>query len=76
MPNYNQINWYKQTPDQDLTFIGYKLLSSNSNKEPDFETKVDMSGDGSKKVSLTIKDLSSKDNAVYVCAAYYTVLQC
>lgn len=75
MSSYNQINWYKQTQDQDLILIGYKVGKAESNYEPDFKAKLEMSGDGNKNVSLTIKDLSSNDDAAYFCAAYYTVLQ-
>lgn len=72
--NYDQINWYRQIKDRDLTFIGYKMGNADGGYEPDFKTKVEMTGDGKKNVFLTIKDLLSNDSAVYFCAAYYTVL--
>ncbi|GAA6086123.1 uncharacterized protein LOC103458274 [Tachysurus ichikawai] len=72
VPSYNQINWYRQ--DQGLTFIGYQMRTSSPQIENDFKTKVDIVGDGSKNLSLTIKNLLSNDSAVYFCAAYYTVL--
>ncbi|KAF5891687.1 T-cell receptor beta variable [Clarias magur] len=75
VPNYYQINWYRQSRDRTLTFIGYKSQTSTPKIEKDFESKVEMAGDGSKNVSLTISDLVSSDSMVYFCAAYYTVLQ-
>ncbi|KAF5891682.1 T-cell receptor beta variable [Clarias magur] len=75
VPSYNQINWYRQSQDRTLTFIGYQYAKSSKTIEKDFESKVEMAGDGSKNVSLTISDLVSSDSMVYFCAAYYTVLQ-
>ncbi|KAI5618825.1 hypothetical protein C0J50_21496 [Silurus asotus] len=73
VPNYNQVNWYRQTQDHGLAFIGYQLASS-SKIETDFNDKVEIAGDGNKNVTLTIKSLLSDDSVVYFCAAYYTVL--
>ncbi|KAF5891695.1 T-cell antigen receptor beta [Clarias magur] len=61
VPNYNQINWYRQSQDRTLTFIGYKLRMSAATPEKDFESKVTMAGDGSKNVSLTISDLELQE---------------
>ncbi|KAK3562638.1 hypothetical protein QTP86_003377 [Hemibagrus guttatus] len=69
---YDQILWYRQ--DHGLTFIGYQLRTSSQQIENDFMSKVEIVGDGSKNVSLTITNLLSNDSAVYFCAAYYTVL--
>uniref|UniRef100_A0A8B9L2Y9 Ig-like domain-containing protein n=1 Tax=Astyanax mexicanus TaxID=7994 RepID=A0A8B9L2Y9_ASTMX len=73
--NYDQIYWYKQQPQSpDLIFIGYIYGTSAPKYEGDFKDKVKMVGDGKTSLSLTIKDLSASDSAVYFCAAYYTVL--
>uniref|UniRef100_A0A673HE51 Ig-like domain-containing protein n=1 Tax=Sinocyclocheilus rhinocerous TaxID=307959 RepID=A0A673HE51_9TELE len=71
VPNYNQINWYRQNQDHGFTLMGY-LLGKEPYKENDFKDKIEMSGDGNNNRYLNIKSLSSNDNAVYFCAAYYT----
>ncbi|TSM77396.1 hypothetical protein Baya_6146 [Bagarius yarrelli] len=75
VPNYNQINWYRQSQDLRLTFIGFQMGKSSSQVENDFKPKVEIAGDGNKNVSLMIKNLLASDSEVYFCAAYYTVLQ-
>ncbi|KAG9268843.1 hypothetical protein AMEX_G17869 [Astyanax mexicanus] len=73
---YDRVGWYKQTTDsQSFTLIGYVYAKATPNKEAEFQDKVDISGDGNNDVTLSIKDLSASDSAVYFCAAYYTVLQ-
>lgn len=72
VPNYNQINWYKQNQGQEFTFMGYLLLIG-PNLEKEFTEKIEMSGNGNSNGSVTIKNLAPSDSAVYFCAAYYTV---
>uniref|UniRef100_A0A672QJ50 Ig-like domain-containing protein n=1 Tax=Sinocyclocheilus grahami TaxID=75366 RepID=A0A672QJ50_SINGR len=66
VPNYNQINWYRQNQDHGFTLMGY-LLEKEPYKENDFKDKIEMSGDGNNNGYLNIKSLSSNDNAVYFC---------
>ncbi len=72
VPNYDRINWYRQTQDHGFTLMGY-LLGKEPYKENDFKDNIEMSGDGNSNGYLNIKSLKSNDNAVYFCAAYYTV---
>ncbi|KAI5611421.1 hypothetical protein C0J50_11833, partial [Silurus asotus] len=69
--SYNQILWYKHIQDTRFTFMGY-ILATSLKPEAEFETKIKLSGDGSKNGSLTIASVSVNDSAVYYCAAYYT----
>uniref|UniRef100_A0A673IBP1 Ig-like domain-containing protein n=1 Tax=Sinocyclocheilus rhinocerous TaxID=307959 RepID=A0A673IBP1_9TELE len=73
--SYNQILWYKQSQDS----LGLKLIGNlyveSKNKEPGFENKINLEGDGRNKGILTISNLTLTDSAVYFCAAYYTVLR-
>uniref|UniRef100_A0A8C1Z3C7 Ig-like domain-containing protein n=1 Tax=Cyprinus carpio TaxID=7962 RepID=A0A8C1Z3C7_CYPCA len=74
VPSYNQINWYRQNQDHGFTLMGY-LVGTEPYKENDFKDKIEMSGDGKNDGYLNIKSLSSNDNAVYFCAAYYTAFK-
>ncbi|KAF7704665.1 hypothetical protein C0J45_7969 [Silurus meridionalis] len=71
--NYDRILWYKHNQNTGFQYIGY-LNTFIPRTEPEFETKITLSGDGKKNGSLTIKSVSVNDSAVYFCAAYYTVL--
>ncbi|KAK7141936.1 hypothetical protein R3I94_011583 [Phoxinus phoxinus] len=72
--DYNRMLWYKQSRDTSgLTLMGY-LSFDQENKEPEFENKIKLSGDGRNNGTLTINSLRLNDSAVYFCAAYYTVI--
>lgn len=73
MPSYDQINWYRQNLANELTLMGYIFGQSGKNIEKDFTDKIELSGNGNSKGSLTIKFITSNDSAVYLCAASYTV---
>lgn len=42
--------------------------------EAEFETKVELSGDGRNNGSMTINSVSVNDSAVYYCAAYHSAV--
>ncbi|KAL1258072.1 hypothetical protein QQF64_011316 [Cirrhinus molitorella] len=70
--NYDIIQWYKHSQNtMDLRFMGYLNIKQKI-KESD---KIKLNGDGRNNVTLTINTLMLNDNAVYFCAAYYTVLR-
>uniref|UniRef100_A0A8C2AY90 Ig-like domain-containing protein n=1 Tax=Cyprinus carpio TaxID=7962 RepID=A0A8C2AY90_CYPCA len=75
IPSYYRILWYKQSPEM----LGFKLMGfinyDAENKEPEFENKIKLDGDGQKNGTLIINNLMLTDSAVYFCAAYDTVLR-
>ncbi len=52
--------------------MGYLLLTG-PNSEKEFTKNIEMSGNGNSNGSVTIRNLSPSDSAVYFRAAYYTV---
>lgn len=73
IPNYDRLLWYKQSNSKELTFMGY-LLGVTGYPEKPFEDKIKIEGDSNKfHGSLTLLSLTSENNTVYFCAAYYTV---
>ncbi|KAF5891688.1 T-cell receptor beta variable [Clarias magur] len=71
--SYDQILWYKHSQDSGFTLMGY-IYAATLKREPEFEAKIKLSGNGKNNGSLTINNLTVSDSAVYFCAAYYTVL--
>lgn len=67
IPSYDTILWYKQDK-RDLIFLGY-ITATFPTVEVNLRGKVDFHGAGSRHASLTIKELSVNDSAVYFCAA-------
>lgn len=73
IPNYDRLLWYKQSKSKELTFMGY-LLGDTGYPEKAFEDKIKIEGDANKfNGSLTLISPTAESNAVYFCAAYYTV---
>ncbi|RXN36806.1 immunoglobulin iota chain-like protein [Labeo rohita] len=72
---YDRILWYKQSHNvSGFELMGY-LFNKDDTKEPGFEKKIELKGDGQKMGTLNISNLTPTDSAVYFCAAYYTVLR-
>ncbi|RXN11366.1 T-cell receptor beta [Labeo rohita] len=73
--SYERILWYKQSQGS----LGFKLMGylyyNTENKEPEFENKIKLEGDGRNNGTLTISNLMLNDKAVYFCAACDTVLR-
>lgn len=67
--NYDQINWYQQTDDRGLVFMGY--LVQQGVPEAKFRDKISFDGGANKGQKSTIKvlNLDRNDTAVYFCAA-------
>ncbi len=57
-----------------LNLMGF-LYNEAKNKEPEFENKIKLEGNGRNNGTLIINTLRLNDSAVYFCAAYYTVLR-
>ncbi len=57
-----------------LKLMGY-LSNEDKNKEPEFDNKIELKGNGRNNGTLIINNLKLNDSAVYFCAAYYTVLR-
>lgn len=66
--SYNVMLWYKQTRGKGLELIGY-LVGSGETVEDKFKTKANLDGNANKNCVLKLKNLSSDDTAVYLCAA-------
>lgn len=74
IPNYDRLLWYKQSKSKELEFMGY-LLGSTGYPEKAFENKIKIEGDANKfNGTLMLISPTSENNAVYFCAAYYTVI--
>uniref|UniRef100_A0A8B9RJ11 Ig-like domain-containing protein n=1 Tax=Astyanax mexicanus TaxID=7994 RepID=A0A8B9RJ11_ASTMX len=72
--SYNVILWYKSRVEQELTLLGNLVMSTDS-YVPAFKDKnIIIKGNAIKDGTLTIKDLSVKDNAVYFCASLYNLI--
>ncbi|RXN11361.1 pancreatic alpha-amylase-like isoform X2 [Labeo rohita] len=72
---YDRILWYKQSHNvSGFELMGY-LFNKDDTKEPGFEKKIELKGDGQKMGTLNISNLTPTDSAVYFCAAWYTVLR-
>uniref|UniRef100_A0AAY4AE56 Ig-like domain-containing protein n=1 Tax=Denticeps clupeoides TaxID=299321 RepID=A0AAY4AE56_9TELE len=61
------IQWYKQSRGSGLQLLGYLTGSS----PPEYKEKITLEGNASpnKNATITLKALTSSDNAVYFCAA-------
>nr|XP_014347130.1 PREDICTED: uncharacterized protein LOC102354169 [Latimeria chalumnae] len=68
--NKNNMLWYQQNPRTGPKLIGYAIATSKATNEKDFpEDKFQIVKETAMKGSLTIKELTAADSAVYFCAA-------
>lgn len=65
--DYNLILWYKMSSSgSEMKYLG-NIFVETPNPE---ESRINLSGDGRSKGSMSIPSLSLQDSAVYFCAAY------
>ncbi|XP_072314373.1 uncharacterized protein [Eucyclogobius newberryi] len=66
--NFEHILWYKQGKSAKFKLLGF-LNAKSASPEDDVKDGVGLSGDGRSSATLSIKNLTVEDSAVYFCAA-------
>ncbi|KAL7862341.1 hypothetical protein SRHO_G00137820 [Serrasalmus rhombeus] len=65
---FEHILWFKQSKDGNFIYLGYLNLK-NPYPEDEYKGIIQLDGNGNSASTLTINNLTPKDNAVYFCAA-------
>lgn len=66
IPSYNVMLWYKPSRKKGLVLLGHLLVKGPSS-ELKMNNKITLKGEGNKNGSITIRDLSVNDGAMYFC---------
>uniref|UniRef100_A0A3B3ZBS3 Ig-like domain-containing protein n=1 Tax=Periophthalmus magnuspinnatus TaxID=409849 RepID=A0A3B3ZBS3_9GOBI len=64
---FDDILWYKQDKSATFKFLGF-LVQTNAYLEHDVEDRIHLSRNGDFDATLSIRNLTVEDSAVYFCA--------